>query len=317
MQYRHSTAARACYGLLAALSIALGILAGTAAAARELLEERNSTYNNIYVYKDDKYITMTFGHNKRFYTETVYDTTNELVLPVAYTRYMTVGLAYASGLANLLEIGFGGGRTAWYLHKHVPALDITAVELDPAVVELAKKYFGVRSEERFKIAVADGRSFMLKSKDTWNVVMIDAYRGPFVPFHLLTEEFYKVVKSKLKPGGVVVQNIEPTTMMFDSAIATIQRVFPNVEFYDAGGNVVAVAYDGPRQTHSALSARAGAVQKEYRLLYPLNEILKERRIVNRTVPGKILTDDFAPVESLLAIQKHNRKWEEISEPPEK
>ena len=58
---------------------------------------------------------------------------------------MTVGLAYTSGLDNLLEIGFGGGRTAWYLHKHVPTLDITCVELDPAVVELATKHFGVRA----------------------------------------------------------------------------------------------------------------------------------------------------------------------------
>jgi len=310
-------AGRNCCRLFIALLLFAVASTSLAYAEPKLLEERSSTYNNIYIYKEGSQITMTFGHNKRFYTETIYDTTNELALPVTYTRYMTVGLAYTTGLTNLLEIGFGGGRTAWYLHKHVPALDITAVELDPAVVELAKKYFGVRPEERFKITVSDGRSFMLKSKDTWDVIMIDAYRGPFVPFHLLTEEFYKLVKSKLKPGGVVVQNIEPTTMMFDSAIATLQRAFPNVEMYDAGGNIVAVAYDGARQTPAALSARADALQKEYRFVYPLNEILKQRRIVNRSVPAKILTDDFAPVESLLAIEKHNRKLDEISEPPAK
>ena len=100
------------------------------------------------------------------------------------------------------------------------------MELDPAVVELAKKHFAVREEDKFKIVVADGRSYMVKSQETWNVIMIDAYRGPFVPFHLLTEEFYKVVKSKLKPGGVVVQNVEPSTMMLDSAIATILQGVP-------------------------------------------------------------------------------------------
>src|SRR5262245_22497828 len=122
-----------------ALLLCLGAGATLVHAEPKLIEERNSTYNNIYVYKDGPYITMNFGHNKRFYTESVYDTTNELTLPVAYTRYMTVGLAYSSDLSNLLEIGFGGGRTAWYLHKHVPKLDITAAELDPAVVELATK----------------------------------------------------------------------------------------------------------------------------------------------------------------------------------
>lgn len=308
---------RAWHGLLIAVSILSGVGANAAHAEPKLIEERNSTYNNIYIYKDGPQFILTFGHNRRFYTETIYDSSNELALPVTYTKYMTVGLAYTKEAANLLEIGFGGGRTAWYLHKHVPSMAITSVDLDAVVVELAKKYFGVRNEDRFKIEIADGRSFLIKSSDTWNIIMIDAYRGPFVPFHLLTEEFFKLVKSKLKPGGVVVQNVEPSTMMFDSAMATIQRVFPNVELYEAGGNVVAVAYDGPRQTQPALLARANALQKEYRFAYPITELLPGRRVVNRSVPGKILSDDFAPVESLLAIEKHNRKLDEISEPPAK
>jgi spermidine synthase len=189
MQRRSFSAAiREFRGLALALLVCAGAGLSSAHAEWQLIEERSSTYNNIYVYKDGPSLIMTFGHNKRFYTESIYNTKNELELPVTYTRFMTVGLAYASGLENLLEIGFGGGRTAWYLHKHVPALDITCVELDPAVVELATKHFGVRAEDKFKIAVADGRSYMVRSKETWNVVMIDAYRGPFVPFHLLTEE---------------------------------------------------------------------------------------------------------------------------------
>jgi spermidine synthase len=302
--------------LLAAF-VAASLGASQASAEQKLIEERSSTYNSIYVYKDGPNMIMNFGHNKRFYTESVYNTKDELDLPVTYTRFMTVGLAYTGELQSLLEIGFGGGRTAWYLHKQVPSLDITCVELDPAVVELATKHFGVRQEDKFKITVADGRNYMVKSKESWNVIMIDAYRGPFVPFHLLTEEFFKVVKSKLKPGGVVVQNIEPSTMMFDSAVATIQKSFQNVELFDGGGNVVAVAYDGPRRTAAQLKARAEALQKQYSLRYPLPLLVAERRLVTRTVKGKVLSDDFAPVESLLAIEKHNRKLEEISEPAPK
>jgi spermidine synthase len=322
MQQCYLSAVRSCRRLTTALLIAAAAMAVTAAslgvaqAEMKLIDERSSAYNNIFVYKDGPNVIMTFGHNRRFYTETIYNTKNELELPVTYTRFMTVALAYAGGLDNMLEIGFGGGRTAWYLHKHMPELDITCVELDPAVAELAKKHFGVREEDKFKIAIADGRSYIVKSRDTWNVVMIDAYRGPFVPFHLLTEEFYKLVKSKLKPGGVVVQNVEPTTMMFDSALATIQKVFANVEGYDAGGNIVLVAYDGPRKTLAELTARAAALQTKHKLLYPLTDFVGERRIPTRAT-GKVLTDDFAPVESLLAIEKHNRKLEEFSEPRSK
>ena len=302
-----------CLRLVLALLALAGIGAGLAFAEPRLLEERASTYNNIYVYKDGSNVLMTFGHNRRFYTESIYDSTDELALPVTYTRFMTVGLAYASAADNLLEIGFGGGRTAWYLHKHMPRLDITCVELDPAVVELAQKHFGVKPEDRFKIVTADGRSYLTKSRDSWNVIMIDAYRGPFVPFHLLTEEFYKGVKSKLKPGGVVVQNVEPSTMMFDSAIATISKVFANVEVFDAGGNIVTVAYDGPKRSQAELAARAAVLQQQHNFVYPLEAFLPERRTVTRT-RGKVLTDDFAPVESLLAIEKHNRKLDDFSEP---
>jgi spermidine synthase len=320
MQQCYRFAVRSGRRLALALPLALLVLAGPGLwpvhAELKLVEERSSNYNNIYVYKDGPQIYMTFGHNKRFYTESIYDTRDELALPVTYTRYMTVALAYAGGLDNLLEIGFGGGRTAWYLHKHIPALDITCVELDPAVVELAKKHFAVREEDKFKIVVADGRSYMVKSKDTWNVIMIDAYRGPFVPFHLLTEEFYKVVKSRLKPGGVVVQNVEPSTMLLDSAVATILKVFTNVEAYDAGGNYVLVAYEGQRRTAEELKAKAAEVQAKHNLKYDVGNVIPERAIVTRS-QGKVLTDDFAPVESLLAIEKHNRRLEEFTEPPTK
>jgi spermidine synthase len=308
----------ACCRLFAAAFAGAIVLAATAGAEPKLLEERSSTYNNIYVYKDGSQVLMTFGHNKRLYTESIYDTTDELALPVTYTRFSPIALAYSTGLDNLLEIGFGGGRTAWYLHKHVPTLDITAAELDPAVVDLAKKYFGIRTEDKFKVEVADGRNYMVKNSTTWNIIMIDAYRGPFVPFHLLTEEFFKIVKSKLKPGGVVVQNIEPSTMMFDSAVTTIKRVFANVDIYDAGGNVIAIAYDGPEKTDTVLLARANALQKQYNFKYPLPEFPAKRLVVRKAIAGgKVLTDDFAPVESLLAVEKHNRKLDDIAEPAKK
>jgi spermidine synthase len=311
-----SSAIRAWRGPALAVLVCAGAGLSSARAEEQLIEERSSNYNNIYVYKSGPNVIMNFGHNKRFFTESIYNTKDELELPVAYTRVMTVALAYTGKLENLLEIGFGGGRTAWYLHKHVPTLDVTAAELDPAVVELAKKYFGVRAQDKFKINVADGRSYLTKSRERWDVIMIDAYRGPFVPFHLLTEEFFKVVKSRLKPGGVVVQNIEPSTMMFDSAIATIQKVFPNIELYDVG-NYVVVAYDGPRQAAAQLKERAAALQAEHGFRYPLPMLVAERNVVTRTIKGKVLTDDFAPVESLLAIEKHNRRKEETWEPAEK
>ena len=124
-----------------------------------------------------------------------------------------------------------------------------------------------------RAVVADGRSFLMRDNDRWDIILIDAYRGPFVPFHLLTKEFYTLVKSRLAPGGVVVQNIEPSTMLFDSATATLNSVFPSVDLYDGGGNVVAVGYDGPSMRQADLMARAAAMQSRYNLRYDLRTIV--------------------------------------------
>jgi spermidine synthase len=289
------------------------VAAGHAQDSRNLLESKESLYNNIYVYEQPPYVSMTFGHNRRIYTESVYNTRDDKELPVDYTRFMTASLMYAKNVHSILEIGFGGGRTAWYLHRFLPNVAITSVELDPAVVQLARKYFGVRDEPNFQVVNRDGRLFLSESKDRYDIILIDAYRGPFVPFHLLTKEFYQIVKDHLAEGGVVAQNVEPTTMLFDSAVKTIDAVFPQLDFYRADGNVVTIAYDSPERKPEDLAAAARDRDNAYGLRYSLAEMLNDRRRIDIAggnvidASAKVLTDDFAPVEALKSIERHNRK----------
>ena len=284
-------------------------------SSRKLLESRESLYNNIYVYSNGPDVSMTFGYNRRIYTESMYNTLDDRDMPVAYTRFMTASLIYAKNIHSILEIGFGGGRTAWYLHCFLPDVPVTSVELDPDVLALAKKYFGIRDEPNFKVVNQDGRSFLSHAKEHYDIILIDAYRGPFVPFHLLTKEFYQIVKDHLAEGGVVAQNIEPTTMLFDSAIATINGVFPQLDFYLADGNVVTIAYSGNRLSENDLAGMAARRQAELHMRYDLSQMLVQRRVFYKgdgtvDASAKVLTDDFAPVETLKAIESHNRKWQE-------
>ena len=300
-------------GLL--LSAAVLIARSDAQDSRDLVESKESLYNNIYVYRQGPFYSMTFGYNRTIYTESIYNSLDDRDLPVEYTRYMTASLMYAKTINSILEIGFGGGRTAWYLHRFLPQVPVTSVELDPAIVELSHKYFGIKDEPNFQVVNRDGRIFLGNSKDRYDIILIDAYRGPFVPFHLLTKEFYQIVKSRLADGGVVAQNIEPSTMLFDSAAKTIHAVFPQVDFYVAGGNVVTVAYDGPPKSKDDLDRAAQERDSAYNLRYNLHDMLAQRRqipIEGGTVisaNAKVLTDDFAPVEALKAIEAHNRKWQ--------
>jgi len=301
----------------AALIVAAGGLAAIhKAAAQEngLLEKRESLYNNIFIFGDKDTVTMTFGQNKRYYTESSMKLSDPGALTVDYTRYMTLGIAYPPKVERIAEIGLGGGRTVSYLSSTLPDVGILAIELDKDVVDLAKKHFKFQETARLRAVVSDGRAYLLKDPEKWDVILIDAYRGPFVPFHLLTKEFYALVKSRLNPGGVVVQNIEPSTMLFDSATATLKSVFPSVDLYDGGGNIVAVGYEGASLPQADLLARAAKAQERWKPRYDLTTMAGERRVFSRPA-GKILTDDFAPVETLRAIEKNNEKWKEQTEAP--
>src|SRR6201987_5096142 len=287
----------------ALLSAVLPVAAVQAEDSRNLLESKESLYNNIYVYQQPPYGSRTFGHTRRIYTESIFNTHDDRDLPVDYTHYMTASLMYAKDVHSILEIGFGGGRTSWYLHRFLPNVQVTSVELDPAVLELAKKYFGIRDEPNFQVVNRDGRLFLSESKDRYDIILIDAYRGPVVPFHLLTKEFYQIVKDHLSNGGVVVQNVEPSTMLFDSAVKTIASVFPELDFYRADGNIVTVAYDGPTRNAEDLAATARERDAAFGLRYSLSDMLAQRRRIQIDggkvidANAKVLTDDFAPVEA--------------------
>ena len=236
-----------------------------------------SLYNDITVTKQsDGNLLLAFGAKRLDYIESVVNPNDELDLPVYYTQSMTAGIAYAPTLEDAAIIGLGGGRTAWYHHKSIPELKFTAAELDPEVARLAETYFRVKPEKNFDIAIEDGRVWLSRSEQKFDIILVDAYRGPFVPFHLLTTEFYKLVSDHLTPGGVAVQNVAPATMLFDSAVATIGSAFQNLEFFDSGGNIVIVAYDGPKRDEAELRRIASERQAQYHFRYDLKSILDRR-----------------------------------------
>lgn len=272
-----------------------------------VIEKVESEYNNVFVIKQGQMLYMNFGYRGSQYVESVFDMLDRGSLAARYTRYMTIAAAYAEPFDRAAFVGLGGGRTASYLVESFPRLSMEIAELDPEVIRLAKKYFGVKESERLKISAQDGRIFLTRSKATYDAVFLDAYRGPFVPFHLLTKEYFEIIKKHLRPGGVVAQNVEPNTMVLDSAIRTIGTVFRNVDTYEAGGNVVIIAYDGEPVSPARLRQRAAALTKQHKLRYDLVELLGAKRDIRPQEGAKLLTDDFAPVEMLKTIKRHNER----------
>jgi spermidine synthase len=299
----------------AALLIAIAVLALPASANDALIDEKvraeilkrpdgrlahvESEYNDIYVNKRRSQLIMTFQLKGWDYTESVTNLEDPDDLPLAYSQVMTsASLLYPTEVKRILMIGLGGGSISTYYGRAMPDVHIDTVELDQRVIDVAKQYFALRETPRVRYIAADGRVFLNRSKDQYDLILLDAYRGGYVPFHLLTREFYTLVKSRLTPGGAVAFNVHDGTKLYHSTVKTLGDVFPTLDLYPSGmGEVIATLSADPKFDRAVLATRAAALQERYKFRFPLPEVLK-RRIQNpqREAKGGVtITDDFAPV----------------------
>jgi spermidine synthase len=158
----------------------------------------------------------------------------------------------------------------------------------------------------------DGRMFVKRNREQWDWLILDAFRGGFVPPHLKTEEFYRECAARLSDRGVFISNLHATTQLFYSDLKTIQKVFPQVVLFETRGrgNVIACAvnYKTPVVTDPAKwPATASLVRPVFEGRLDLAEVRGEHVAIpaDRVRAGKVLSDDFAPVEFLDALKVHN------------
>ena len=265
-------------------------------------------YNDIFITKRRHELTMSFQLKGFDYTESVTNLRDIDDLPVAYTRAMTTALAYPAELKKILMIGLGGGSISTYLGRAMPDVTIDTVEIDPGVITAAKKHFGIRENERVKYLAMDGRVFLKRRPQKYDLILIDAFHGGYVPFHLLTKEFYALVKERLTPGGAAVFNVHDGTKLYVSTVKTLGAVFPNVMLHPSGeGEVATVVTNEPVAADDVLAKRAAALQQKYSFKFPLPQLLERRGPQPSLQEAELLTDDFAPVNLYDAIGRGQRK----------
>jgi len=255
-------------------------------------------YNDIFVTKRRNELTMSFQLKGYDYTESVANLADPDDLPVKYTQMMTLAVAYPAEVKKVLMIGLGGGSISAYLGRFMPAAVITTVEIDPGVITAAKTYFGLRETERMRYRAGDGRVFLNRSHDLYDLILLDAYRGGYVPFHLLTREFYTLVKQRLAPGGAAAFNVHDGSKLYASTVKTLAEVFPGLDLYPTGtGEVIAVASVAPLGKDE-LERRAAALQASHGFRFPLPQILSRRMDTPRAhgATDDVITDDFAPAD---------------------
>jgi spermidine synthase len=124
-----------------------------------------------------------------------------------YIRFAMLGMLLTPQQERVLMIGLGGGTFTTLLRRHYPTLWIDAVEIDPVVVEAAKRFFAVREDSHFRIYIEDGAAFIERTQHSYDLIMLDAHTGNAIPEHLATPKFFSAVRERLSISGVAVLNL--------------------------------------------------------------------------------------------------------------
>lgn len=298
------------------MPVLLGLLVGTASGSplrqpapdASLIYEGESAYNYIQVQEDSagyRYLYLNEGqgvHSKWHESEVFYGATWDYFLAAPYFNEAPFR---ADQMDSTLLIGLAAGTIA---RQHASIYDdilIDGIELDPEIVEVGAHYFDMNANAmpQLNVHIGDGRFLLNQMANDYTVIAVDAYRPPYIPWHLTTVEFFTEVKDHLSENGVVAINVGRTDTdrrLVDALSQTLLAVYPSVHAIDVPQSFNTILVATLRPT-SADNLRAN-------LSYPIdsvNPILYEilAMVADNLVPlGEsdiVFTDDRAPVELLV------------------
>lgn len=295
---------------VALAALALTALARPAYAKERVLLERDSPYHRLLVTEDEEYRWLR--------ADNIWHTQMALNDPhgrgLGYSDYVDLAFLFKPDIRRVLVIGLGGGTIPKRFVRDYPEVMVAAVEIDPDVIKIAARYFDCKPGPRLKVYESDGRMFLRRSEERWDLIVLDAYYADTVPFFLTTREFFRIAKDRLTPGGVFVNNVVSQvtgarSKFFRSVYRTMDEVFPQVYAFkvtESGTRFMNIEVFGvnarERTSLKVLRARAARMQ---------GKSIKDDRLMDRLsayVGGPVrtddvptLTDDYAPVDALLHL----------------
>lgn len=207
---------------------------------------------------------------------------------------------------SILLIGVAGGTVIKQLNQFFPnAVEIDAVEIDPTMIGVAKKYFAL-SDSEANIIIEEGRKYIATTKKKYDVVLVDAFSTDlYAPSHLMTREFFSQIKSVLQPNGIMVFNaVSPELVqngfsLFQAISNTVVSVFPYTYHAAVRDDQFVIGNHILFASNSRISAAQNSTYLADPAVNKVVDTIQERvRLVNFNEDFPILTDDKAPVELL-------------------
>jgi len=275
-----------------ALAAVLAVPVGIVKPVAGLLYEKDSQYQFVQVVQKgsvrDLYLNEGIAVHSEWRPHTVL-TGDE------WDMFLTVPPLLGRPVRSVAILGNAGGTTARAYGVFYPAARIDGVELDPTVTAAARRYMGLGHIRRLHVITADARPFLRRTHDRFDLILVDAYRQPYVPFYLATQQFFRLARSRLRPGGILALNV--ATVPGDDRLAegiagTLRTEFPQVLTWQALKlNQLVLGFDRPI-SRTRLRAAVARTPERARVL---TRLLAEH--ARAAAPSaQPWTDDHAPVE---------------------
>ncbi len=273
---------------------------GVVKASPGLIYETDSQYNYIQVIEDGDLRLLTVNEGQAY--QSAYRANGilsggiwDLFLIAPYFAPNTS----PADVHNVLMIGLAAGTVAHEYTQIYGPIPIDGVELDPRIIAVGREYFAM-TEPNLRAIADDGRNYLQTRAGRYDVIAVDAYRQPYIPFHLTTVEFFASVREHLTERGVVALNAARTAndyRLVNALAATMRQVFPSVYLIDHpnNANTLIVATNQPTLLDEFDANVARLSDPSLRIVAA--QSLPTARVADQTEP--VFTDDHAPVENLI------------------
>lgn len=288
--------------LLVALLAAALALPALAAKDPRIVYTKRSLYRNILVSDEGDRMCMAFrlrtGQVNSLQSCMLKADHDKLVFD--YSKAVMVGLLSTPNPKKILVLGLGGGSIPRVYAKLYPKAQIDVVEIDSAVVQVAGDWFDFKAGGNVKVHTKDGRQFVKQAgvfQQSWDLVVLDAFNGDYIPEHMMTREFLEECKAILTPNGTLVANTFSSSRLYASESVTYAAVFGRfINLKHVDGNRIIIGRKGAPPALAQLKAMVPSAQPR---LAPFGVDLEASLKNVHAAPdwdqkARILTDEWNP-----------------------
>lgn len=293
--------------LLLPLLLAPAVLAWGSGAIKEYpgqVYETESAYNYIQVIRRDGCNYLLLNEGQAYHS---YYCDGGRVPRISVWSIMMAAPYFKQDAAwppvqDVAVVGLAAGTIPKQMTRVFGPIDVDGIELDPAIVEVGRRYFAL-DEPNIDVIVGDGRYRLNRLQEEYDLITIDAYKVPYIPWHMTTKEFFLEVEERLTVDGVVAVNVGRVPQdrrLVQAMAATMLTVFPSVHAIDVPGSLNTILVATVQETEAGnLGQNLAALPENVDPLLPQVLQAAQDNLVAVSPSDLVFTDERAPVETIV------------------